>query len=184
MFGHDMLLKNVLRPLGQDLIGVLARAEIVEPLLSLIAADVRELDESGNPGPLSSGYGRLTALALSPDQFRGDLEALAARPEMRVLRMPLRWQTRLLYSFYEVGTKSPQVHRPPHGSRAARSQAVYRKFLRVFQQYCPPFLRYLGSFHPRFKRFRGRQVFRRPCPQAQACFFYNLPRYGEIVAFT
>jgi hypothetical protein len=141
MLGQDVLLKRLLRPLSQDFVGLLARTGIVEPLLRLVTADVRELDESGSPGPLSSGDGRLTALALSPDQFRGDLEALAARPEMRVLRMPLRWQTRLLYSFYEVGTKSPQVHRPPHGSKAARSQAAYRKFLRVF---LPRFYRRLG----------------------------------------
>jgi hypothetical protein len=141
MLGHDVLLRNVLRPLGQDLIRVLARNEIVEPILRLIVADVRELDESGNPGLLSSGDSRLTALALSPDQFRGDLEALAARPEMRVLRMPLRWQTLLLYSFYEGGTKSPQVHQPPDGSKAARSQAAYRKFLHIF---LPRFYRRLG----------------------------------------
>jgi len=43
---------------------------------------------------------RPTILGLSPEFFRSDLDILAASGDFRVLLMPFRWQTRLMYLFY------------------------------------------------------------------------------------
>jgi hypothetical protein len=110
-------------------------------LVERIAAEVQEIDKRGLPGPLKSANGRVSILALTPDRFRYDLEALAALPNMRLLRMPFKWQARFFYAFYGRHIKNPDVHQPRLGSSSARAQARYRKFL---TQLLPALYRRIG----------------------------------------
>ncbi len=75
---------------------------------------------------------KLVVLALTALKFRGDLDALAAKPDIRLLEMPHGWQIRLLFSFYPRGTKSNLIFRPETNAVVGRCQEKYRTFLRVF----------------------------------------------------
>jgi hypothetical protein len=121
----------MLRPLNRTLLAALEATGSFRPLTKLIAGQLDELDERGRPKPVAKGQGRLSVLALSPDEFRSDLEVLAAR-KVRVLRMSHAWQRWLLYSFYRGGIETGEIHRPPAGTATARAKSDYRRFLETF----------------------------------------------------
>ncbi len=120
---------GVLRPLDWGLLSLLGRSGMAPFLADRIAVEVLEIDRRGRPGPLKPADGRVSILALTPGRFRSDLEALAALPDMRVLRMPFKWQARFFDGFYGKDIKNPAVHQPAPGSRPARARARYRQFL-------------------------------------------------------
>ena len=122
---------GLLQPVNRMLLAAIGAANLFDPLAKLIARQVEELDQRGRPGPVRRRQGQLSILALSPGEFRHDLEALAARG-VRVLRMPLQWQERLLYSFQRRGIGTAEIHNPPDGTRAARAKSGYQRFLEAF----------------------------------------------------
>ena len=80
----------------------------------------------------SSGDPKLVVLALTAFKFRGDLDALAAKRDIRLLEMPHLWQMRLLFSFYPKGTKSNLIFKPETNAEVGQAQQKYRAFLRTF----------------------------------------------------
>ena len=101
---------------------------LVESLIGI----VQELDRDGRAGAVTQPRGRLSILALSPEDFRYDLEILAAHPELRILRLSRAWQRKLMHRFYGLWPTQVNVHNPRPGSGVARAQKSYRKFLRSF----------------------------------------------------
>ena len=71
-------------------------------------------------------------MALNPQKFRHDLEVLAGVDGLRILAMPSKWQSRLLYSFHAEHASASDVHNPNYGSAAAKAGQAYRGFLRAF----------------------------------------------------
>jgi hypothetical protein len=69
-----------------------SRDRWTDKLITAIVNDVVQLDQSGQATALSWPQGRLSILGLSPNEFRQDVEVLATRPELRVMRMPGLWQ--------------------------------------------------------------------------------------------
>lgn len=137
----DAALAQAYATLVSPLVCLLAsRARVADMLARNIVRDVEELDQDGQAGPLSPAQGRLSILALSHQEFRRDLEMLAARRELRILRLPLKWQTRLMRWFYGVWPTELDVHNPAPGSGAARAQSRYRYFLRNFLPQLYPYI--------------------------------------------
>ena len=95
------------------------------PLVRYLEYQVKqvEVEATGQSKP------RLTILALNPDRFAGDLEALAATGEFRILRAPLRFQQQLVGFFYPKHIFSYFSHHSKEGERA-RNRFI--KFLRPF----------------------------------------------------
>ena len=80
---------SVAAPLSMALI---QRSSAIDSIVEKVAGAVEEVNQDGRRGPVTSSNGRLSILALSPETFRRDLEVLAARRELRVLRMSIDWQ--------------------------------------------------------------------------------------------
>jgi hypothetical protein len=115
----------VLRPVFRLLIKV----GWYEPILQILARAIKvhPLSKSATGAP------RVTLLALSPEGFRGDLDALAGFENFQVLIAPTHWQTRLMYLFYPEGLRIRDYMNPAPGSAAMackqRLQAFYRELL-------------------------------------------------------
>ena len=78
------------------------------PFLIILKNTIREHEASrrhANPA-------RPTILGLSPEFFRSDLDILAASGDFRVLLMPFRWQTRLMYLFYPENRHNWEILNP------------------------------------------------------------------------
>lgn len=73
-----------------------------------------------------------TLLALSPEQFRGDLEVLARTGAFRVLRLPAAWQVRIVRAFAVDHLPGADFHMPPANGAVARGRAACREFLGRF----------------------------------------------------
>lgn len=115
----------VLRPIFRLLI----KAGWYEPILRILASAIKEHPLSKS----ATGDRRVTLLALSPEGFRGDLDALSGFENFRVMIAPTRWQTRLMYLFYPEGLRIRDYMHPAPGSAAMackeRLQAFYRELL-------------------------------------------------------
>jgi hypothetical protein len=115
----------VLRPVFRLLI----KAGWYEPFLKILASTIKVHPLSKS----ATGDGRVTLLALSPEGFRGDLDALAGFDDFRVLTAPTHWQTRLMYLFYPEGLRIRDYMNPAPGSAAMdcknRLQAFYGELL-------------------------------------------------------
>lgn len=99
----------------------------------LCARAVVERMPDGGRAPVQSPAGsKLVVLALTAFKFRGDLDALAAKPDIRLLEMPHIWQIRLLFSFYPRGTRSNLIFKPEIDAAVGQAQQKYRAFLRIF----------------------------------------------------
>lgn len=83
----------------------------------------------------------LRVLAINPDRFRGDLQALADTGEVRVFRFPFKWQVRLLMAFYPEHTSLFDYANPAKGTPAWLSKAALRRIL-------PPLLEYVHKRKP------------------------------------
>ena len=108
-----------------------------ELLATFYGRVVEELRPDGTvrhvQGPASGGLP--TILVLSYEQFRGDVEVLAASGEVRVLRLAECWLTRLMFQFYplEVGQKGYRPFFNPTPEEITwQARADYRAFLRRF----------------------------------------------------
>ena len=104
-------------------------------LSRLLAHACREVLPDGRTRRLRKKHdddGRLTVLALSAGNFRGDLPALAATGQIRVLRIPTHWQTRLIYQFLRQGQPMLDYVNPPAGHPNRQIKADLRDFFRGF----------------------------------------------------
>lgn len=125
--------KKVLRATAWGGLRVLAHADAYRPLLSLYERVVRQIDSEGRLfKPENAQPDELTVLALSFEQYRKDPQVLAGAPGVRVLVLPQRWQTRLLFQFFEPGHTWSKYMNPPPGSALEKQKARYRRFLRGF----------------------------------------------------
>jgi len=77
-----------------------------------------------------------TLLALNPNRFRGELEALAATNDFRVLKVPLGWQCKVLSLFWPKNTNKKyfkERYFNPEGDREIiELQTKFRSFLKIF----------------------------------------------------
>ncbi len=97
------------------------------------------------------GEDRITVLALSPEGFRGDLEALAASGACRVLVMDSTWQYRFLYFFYREGLRVRDYLKAPADGEIMRSKQALQAF---YRSVLPELYRHFGidcviSYHIR-----------------------------------
>ena len=133
---------KVYASMAGPLVSVLVqRTRMLDRLAEKVAQDIVEVNAAGEAGPMKRANGRLSILALTPEKFRFDLEVLATRPDLRVLRMSSDWQRKLLHLFYAGQPSELEVHNPRPGSGAQRCRAVYRRFLKAF---LPRFYNHIG----------------------------------------
>lgn len=117
------------RPLHRALLELAVRASMLDRLADLVAGEVQELNRNNQNAPTNRP---ISILALSPHRFRHDLQVLANVDGLRILGMPHRWQSRLLYSFHLKDVDVADVHNPHPGSRHEKARDAYRSFLRAF----------------------------------------------------
>ena len=99
----------------------------------LCARDVRMHKADGKTAmPFSSDRSKIVVLVLTPFKFRGDLDALAAQPDICLLEMPHLWQIWMLFNFYRNGIKSNLIFTPGENAAVANEQRQYRAFLSEF----------------------------------------------------
>ena len=122
---------------AKSVLGLLIRHGPVTMTAAMLSRALRDMRPDGSTIPARPAMGRderpLTILALSPENFRGDLEALAASPGVRVIVIPEVWLYRLLMSFYPSGDGTPRyisVFNPPPDDPARPAKQRYRSFLR------------------------------------------------------
>lgn len=111
------------------------RVGIYWPVTEMVMRDLVEIAPDGSARPVQTDTGspsKSTLLGLNPDRFRGDLRALAATGQFRVIAAPYHWQTRLAYSF--LPRDLPVLHHfnPPVGSAASARHEDLLRFLRGF----------------------------------------------------
>lgn len=113
----------------RSLFGTFARLGWCAPFVMILERTVREHPASRRHG----GPERPTLLGLSPEHFRRDLDILAKSGKFRVLLMPTRWQTRLMYLFFPEGRKNWEYQNPPTNGALMkdkrRLQAFYRRLV-------------------------------------------------------
>ena len=115
-FLKSLLLRTVLGPL--------ARAGWYAPFIRILKSAISEHPDNRT----IAGQERMTVLALSPEGFRGDLEALARSGKCRVLLMSTSWQYRLLYLFYPEGLRPRDYLNPAHDSAEIKFKRAIQKF--------------------------------------------------------
>lgn len=107
---------------------------IVWPFVYLYASKIEEV----KPQVDANQSNKLTILALNPDRFREDLQILANSGEFRVLKVPVKWQTKVLSLFWSKEFKikrraDPDKYYNPNGDPYfLEIQANLRKFLKKF----------------------------------------------------
>jgi len=116
---------------------MLARGHVHWPLLTLFARVISERQPNGHyrPAAHSAADGRPTVLALSPEEFRGDLQFLAETGQVRLLEVPDVWLRRLMFQFFPIDRDGDVLYRfvkPAPGAPHYREKQTYRKFLRRF----------------------------------------------------
>jgi len=77
---------------------------------------------------------KYTILILTSKAFRSDIECLVATNEFRMLRLPDRWQSRLIFQFYPEGFQKYRVDtNPDHADyKYKEEQRELREFLQAF----------------------------------------------------
>ena len=94
-------------------------------LAKVIIRDIEEHSRS----IAHAGKRRKTLLALSPEGFRGDLEALATSGRFRILMLPSFWQERLRHAFHSTREMATRDYlNPPHGSIAHKQKKRLQNF--------------------------------------------------------
>lgn len=115
--------------------------------VSLLARMLQDQRADGGIAPAEqrpAGGRTITILALSPENFRGDLEALAATPDVRVITLSELWLLRLLYCFYATTTTLRMYSSffdPTPDDPAYAAKRRYRAFL---NKVLPPLFRRFG----------------------------------------
>ena len=128
------MVKSLARHVAWLGLKLLARCHLHALLVPIFGRVIRELDAEGNLHPVNpdGGAGKFTVLALSCEYYRKDPQVLAGMPGVRVLAMPQRWQTRLIFQFYDQGFHWFQYMNPPAGSVLVQQKVKLRNFLRGF----------------------------------------------------
>ena len=83
---------------------------------------------------------RITILAFDSDRYRGDLEALASDPTLRVLCIKNKWQGALISMLYDKDKVSVNEY-----SRSTPGDSIYRKIKGPTQEFMCEFLKVLFS---------------------------------------
>ena len=102
------------------------------PLVLIYARVIKEVM------PLSRNSSKRvkTLLALKPNRFRGELEALAATDDFRVLKVPLEWQYKVLALFWHKNSLETNFRdryfNPEGDSEIIELQTKVRSFLKIF----------------------------------------------------
>lgn len=109
-------------------------------LMPLLVRLYARLIRSGTPTRLYRPDAPCTMLALNPDRFRGDLDALAQTGRFNVLTFPFDWQCRILNLFWHRLHDYTSYFQPPAGSLTDQVREDTKAFLRRF---LPPLLRIL-----------------------------------------
>jgi len=117
-------------------LGYLARRGVYGLFVRILNTVIAEHPDNSK----TSASDQMTILALSPEGFRGDLEALAKSGKCRVLVMSSSWQYRILYFFCQQGLRPRGYLNPEPGSAEMNGkmalQAFYRAVLpSVFQHH-------------------------------------------------
>jgi len=133
--------------LMRALLGLPARAGWRTPFIRILKSAISEHPDNRN----IEGQKQITVLALSPEGFRGDLEALAGSGRCRVLVMSSTWQCRMLYVFYREGLRPRDYLNPNPGSIEMSFKKALQSFYRAV---LPQVYRYHGidcviSYHIR-----------------------------------
>jgi len=117
-------LKILARWVFKQFFGLAARCHWYWPFVLVLTHVIRERD-SGGPTLAPNAF---TLLALSPNTFRGDLEALAKSGRARILQVPEHWQTRILFLFYKLGDRRDLETDPAPGTADAISKQRLQRF--------------------------------------------------------
>ncbi len=131
----DALFRSCVRVLGWRFLKVLVKGRFIGLVAALFGWVIEERQSGGaiRAGRAKSGDDRITLLALSPDYFRGDLDAFVATRRVRVLQIQERWLTRLLYQFYprdvQLRSKAWRFMNPDPTQITYAARQEYRSFL-------------------------------------------------------
>jgi len=130
-------MKTTLREIAWMLFQGAVQLRMYRLIAWLFACQVQERGTDGKlrrPDAAPKGDGP-TLLILSAESFRGDPECLAKRGTVRVLELPERWVSRLMYQFYPRDLITSQLvefmNPDPSGKNWACKQR-YRQFLKEF----------------------------------------------------
>ena len=89
---------------------------------------IRDIEEHSR-SIAHAGKRRKTLLALSPEGFRGDLEALAESGRFRILMLSSFWQEQLRHAFHSKQEMATRDYlNPPHGSIAYKRKERLQNF--------------------------------------------------------
>ena len=131
------IMKPIIRWLAWKTLSIIIRLGLHLFLSYLYGRLIKEMD-SANSIKRAVGKentNRPTALVLSYEQFRGDIECLAATKQVRILVLNERWLSRLMFQFYPLATgknKYLPFFSPTPADITWEPKKRYRKFLRNF----------------------------------------------------
>lgn len=130
-------MKPILRWLGWATFAMVIRMRLYQLLSQIYASCIGEVSTDGAI-QRSTGKGdgdKPTALVLSYEQFRGDIEDLAATGQVRILCLKEHWLTRLMFQFYPEGVglaKHVPYFNPTQQDVTWAPKQQYRAFLKQF----------------------------------------------------
>lgn len=130
-------LRGLVRVVGWTGFTALVRLRCYRVLARLIARTVRQQGVDGRLSrPRPAGRDQPTVLVLSYEEFRGDIDAIAASGQVRVLVLSRRWIARLLWRFYpsdvDLGGDLRRCYLPEKSDPLWRAKQKYRQFLKRF----------------------------------------------------
>ena len=112
-------------------------------LVFFFSTKVREVTADGERVPPTESDGNITALFLSPVNFRGDQVSLAGEPGMRVLEMSTHWHSRLVNSFCRLENYADLIEF--QGGEQGDGEVECRSRLRgFFRNFLPRLYAHLG----------------------------------------
>lgn len=114
---EDVPQTRPLRRIGNPVIRQVLRLASAEILARAVISQMRERRADGTLVPVKEGDSKCpTLLALSPENFRGDLDVLAETGAFRVLQLSNRWLGQLVDTYYPTGLGTAVFHNPTKGS--------------------------------------------------------------------
>ena len=127
------MVKSIVRSVSWKVFHYLVLRRVTLVLLAIYERAIRQILPDGSlVRPRRAQPGELSVLALSAEQYRDDPLFLAGAPNVRVLVLPQRWQTRLILQFYSAGYLWHQYMNPEAESDIADAKEKLRSFLRAF----------------------------------------------------
>ncbi|MBO06242.1 MAG: hypothetical protein CMI58_04310, partial [Parcubacteria group bacterium] len=127
-----MQMKKIINNIIKCSIKLMVKLGVTWPLVLIYARMIKEV----MPVNRKDFKKAKTLLALNPNRFRGELEALAATNDFRVLKVPLGWQCKVLSLFWPKNTNKKyfkERYFNPEGDREIiELQTKFRSFLKIF----------------------------------------------------